>query len=187
MLSSGQFESLAGQLRTSGGFTVDPRTGNQPTSGVAVAMQGAEETVPRASGADIASYAGRHAKALSQPGAHIGGWDAGDGGGNTSEKELIDQTTARYNPMTRDDPRAELHRNVDVLDASRVIEEHPRGHHMAEVYHAMHVNRQAAAFDLSSFKTIVNPRAPYDWRAKNNTFSEPDEHGSQMRLVRRNH
>ena len=48
----------------------------------------------------------------------------------------------------------------------------------------MHVNRQDAAFDLSTFEEISNPRAPYTEAEKAYQYGDPDEYGSQMRIVR---
>lgn len=85
MLSSQQFASLASRIQPSGGggFTVNVRTGHEPTQGYAVSVPGHEETidpVASATGEDIEKYADRHGPALMPADAHLGGWhDTGKG------------------------------------------------------------------------------------------------------------
>jgi hypothetical protein len=155
-VSDGQFGEMAGRLRTNRGFTFDPRTGTYPSEGIAVADPGAEQVHGLAGEPELRKYVMKHAARLGEEGMHVGGW--------ASRKPNEDQR--------------------DVLDVSRVITEHPRGHHIAEVHQRMHVNRQDAANDLSTFEDIDNPRAPYSDAEKAYDFGEPDEHGSQVRIVR---
>jgi hypothetical protein len=150
------YGELSEKMRKSGGFTFDPRTGTYPSEGIAVAEPGAEKVHEIAGEPEIKRYALKHDAQLMQPGMHLGGWASGKKG---------------------ETPR-------DVLDVTGVIPEHPRGHHMAEVHHRMHVNRQDAANDLSDFSDIDNPRAPYTAAEKAYDFGEADEYGSQMRIVR---
>jgi hypothetical protein len=120
-----------------------------------VADVGAEQVHGKAAQPELRKYVMRHAARLAETGAHFGGWASGESG-----------EPAR-----------------DVLDVSQVIPVHPMGHHMAEVHHRMHVNRQDAAFDLSSAAEIANPRAPYSEGEKKYNFGDPDEYGSRMRIV----
>lgn len=62
-------------LLHSGGFSVKPSTGASPKSGYMVSIPGHSKII--AGDVDeksLASYAKEHSDALSQPGAHIGGW-----------------------------------------------------------------------------------------------------------------
>lgn len=149
MLSGRQFVGLAQQLGTQGGFTVDPRTGSQPSSGVSVAIPGREVITEGTRARTLVNYAASNADALAHSGAHLGGWRNPDNG-------------------------------KDYLDVSHVIPEHPRGHHIADVHHAMHVNQQIASFDLGSANTIQNPRFP-DYASA----GQPDEFGSTVQLKRK--
>jgi hypothetical protein len=151
------YGELSEKMRKSGGFTFDPRTGTYPSEGIAVADPGAEAPMGIAGEPEIKRYVMQHGSRLMEPGMHLGGWASAKKG---------------------EAPR-------DVLDVSRVIPEHPRGHHIAEVHQRMHVNRQDAANDLSTFEDIPNPRAPYTQAEKDYAFSEPDEFGSSMRIIRR--
>jgi len=150
------YGELAGRIRTNRGFTFDPRTGTYPSEGIAVAEPGAEDPMGVAGEPELRKYVMQHHAQLAEPGMHLGAW-------------------ASAKP---DQPQR------DVLDVSKVIPEHPLGHHIAEVHHRMHINRQDAANDLSTFEDIPNPRAPYTDAEKAYDFGAPDEHGSQMRIVR---
>lgn len=178
MLSPYQFHGLSDQLRKQGGFTVNVNTGEQPSSGVAVAEPGNEVRMINAKGGSIANYAAERSTLLSQPGMHLGGWDAGPLPGPPGGREggAFEMTYDSSGTGT-----VSKHHNIrheDVLDVSRVIPEHPLGHHIADVHHRMHVNRQDAAFDLGRGVEIPNPRAPYG-------SETPDEYGSTVRIVKR--
>lgn len=161
MLSGTQFQGLSRQLRTSGGFTVDTNTGDQPTSGIVVSQEGTRERLVNAQASHLAHFAKRNETALGQPDTYMGGWDSG--------------------------PALSRHSHVDVLDVSKVIPDHPRGHHVAEAHARMHNERQEAAYDITSGKTINNPKWPYPDGTDSGSWSEPDEHGSSTRLVKRRH
>ena len=120
-----------------------------------MAQPGAEEVHGLAGESEIRRYVMKHGAEM-PPGLHLGGWASAKSG---------------------EAPR-------DVLDISRVIPAHPMGHHIADVHHRMHVNRQDAANDLSTFEDIPNPRAPYTEAEKAYEFGEPDEYGSQVRIKR---
>jgi hypothetical protein len=59
-----------------GGFTIDVRTGNQPTEGFSVAISGHETPVPADHNLTqaIETFKAEHADELAQPGTHLGGW-----------------------------------------------------------------------------------------------------------------
>lgn len=182
MLSAHQFHELAGQLRKTGGFTIDTKTGTQPSSGVSVAVPGQEHIVVNATGGAIAGYIGQHHEALALPGAHLGGWEGGvlpgppgpmEGG---SKIEHYDRVARTLNPHQMNV------RHEDYLDVSEVIPEHPQGWHMADVHSRMHVNRQLAAYDLGRGAEIQNPMAPPGGYPKE---PQPDEYGSTVSFVRR--
>ena len=155
-LSLFQFGDLSERMRKQGGFTYNPRTRTHPSEGIAVAEPGHEKVLGLSTEADLQDYVSGHGEAMMPEGMHFGGWASGKEG-----------QPAR-----------------DVLDVTRVIPVHPRGHHIADVHHRMHVNRQDAANDLSTFEDIPNPRAPYTDAEKAYDFGEADEYGSQMRIVR---
>jgi hypothetical protein len=73
--SRGQWTRLAGLLKDSGGFTFDPTTGKDATSGFAVSLPDYETKIKgHASSVQIAAYAKKHAAELADPAAHLGGW-----------------------------------------------------------------------------------------------------------------
>lgn len=78
-LSSPQFERLHQQMTEQGGFTFDPKTGKQPSEGIAVSDRNAEQRVrtEQASPETLGNYAQLKRDRLAQPGAHLGGWDSG--------------------------------------------------------------------------------------------------------------
>lgn len=156
-LSRFQFGELAERMRKSGGFTYDPRTKTYPSEGIVVADPGRERVLGLSTEADMQAYVGQHGERMMEEGMHFGGWASGKKGQPSR----------------------------DVLDVSQVIPVHPRGHHIADVHHRMHVNRQDAANDLATFDDIPNPRAPYTEAEKAYDFGKPDEHGSQMRISAR--
>lgn len=59
-----------------GGFTVDLMTGAEPQTGFSVALPGHEHVLPERAMTveDLARYVAAHQDALTQPGAHLGGW-----------------------------------------------------------------------------------------------------------------
>jgi len=78
VLNSRQFGRLANQVRTPGaGATVNTNTGEEKSSGWAVATPGAEHvTEPRdVTGGSLRRYTQEHSEALSKPGAHLGLWN----------------------------------------------------------------------------------------------------------------
>lgn len=65
-------------IHETGGVTLDVTTCEQPTSGYAVSVPGAEESHDWATIGDLADtvtrYVNAHAAELSRPGAHLGAW-----------------------------------------------------------------------------------------------------------------
>lgn len=129
MLNSIQFaQGLHKQLRQGGGFTADPRTGQQPSEGIAVSLAQHQATFPNAQPSDIKGYIDEKAAPLSEPGAHIGGWD--------DRKQT----------------------GKDYLDVTHVYPgetETPLGKAHAISLAARH--NQIAAMDLASFNEVRNP------------------------------
>jgi len=78
MLSPQQFGDLHSDLMNPkvSGFTVDPKTGERPTTGWMVSRPGHEEKYRSYKGGPerLSTYADKHEGALSEPGAHMGGW-----------------------------------------------------------------------------------------------------------------
>jgi hypothetical protein len=79
MLSNQQFGGLSGELRRSGGFSVNVETGERPTSGIMVSDPGGEEQRPlrQTRGPDIKAYAQAHAEHLKGGNRFLGGWKEG--------------------------------------------------------------------------------------------------------------
>lgn len=72
---------LVGALSTTGGFTYQPTTGEQPVTGYAVAIfpecerrYSLDALTPESLQSALVSYASEHASLLSQPGCYFGGW-----------------------------------------------------------------------------------------------------------------
>lgn len=70
------FRNLHTQLTEEGGFTAHVGTGNQPKEGFAVAVAGKERQIPsdQTKRSDLVRFVRQNKGALSQPGAHFGGW-----------------------------------------------------------------------------------------------------------------
>ena len=84
MLSEGQFGDFSQRIQTpGGGFTVNTKTGLEPTSGISVGVAGHESKGPASdvTSGSIRSYVTDKQKALEQhPQRHLGGWeDQGEG------------------------------------------------------------------------------------------------------------
>lgn len=77
----GRWIRLAGLLKSAGGFTHNLLTGSDESHGYAVALPGHEGVLPgHASSSDIAAYAKKHLKELSNKQARLGGWYNGEDG-----------------------------------------------------------------------------------------------------------
>lgn len=129
-LNPNEFSRLHGKLGTDGGFTVNPRTGADITSGISVAPHGNELRVPAAqtSPADLSSFHGRaDNQARFDRGAAFGGWRQ-----DTTQDDFVD-TPAVY-PNT------------------------PGGNAVAR--HRMIKNKQIAGFRLDDYAELINPHHP---------------------------
>jgi len=84
-LSRDQFEQLARDImphgKESGGFTVNPRTGERVGEGWAVSLAGAEHSEPLEglTPEKIKQYHDEHRATLRQPGVHLGGYGPAEG------------------------------------------------------------------------------------------------------------
>jgi hypothetical protein len=81
MMNEHQFGATHAKLATDGGFTVDPRTGEDATSGLSVAPRGNERKVPigESSPATLESYAADNTDRWSGGrNASLGGWRSED-------------------------------------------------------------------------------------------------------------
>lgn len=97
MLSSVQFGHLHRQLAQQGGFTINTRTGEQPTHGVMVADAAHERVVPSrgTTAGTIERYAHDKAAPLAQQGAHLGAWrNEGDGSDYFDVSHRVENGTA---------------------------------------------------------------------------------------------
>jgi hypothetical protein len=91
----GHFRRYAEKLQTEGGYTVDPRTGKEPTQGYMVGQFGTGQVRPPGTtrGHDLARYAVEHAKQLSGPPHYLGGWQQPEGD-YTEQSDLYPATPA---------------------------------------------------------------------------------------------
>lgn len=126
-LNPNEFSRLHSKLGTDGGFTVNPRTGEDITSGISVAPQGNEQRtpIPQSAPGDLSGY---HGDAGNQRrfdrGASFGGW------------------------------RSEDHA-ADILDTPAVYPNTPGGSAVAR--HRMLKDNQIAGFRLDDYAELTNP------------------------------
>ena len=137
MLSPTQFSETHSKLATEGGFTVNPRTGENVTSGISVAPLDNEMQVPVAQSTPgtLQAYAespGNQARFERGHATHLGGW---------------------------------RNEGTDYLDTPTVHPHTPGGGGEARARKQMVLSDQMAGFDLDTFEEKPNPFNP-DTRAQ---------------------
>jgi hypothetical protein len=94
-----QFTELHEQMRRSGGFTVDPKTGTQPQSGISVALAAHERVIYNnaTKAGDLERFAKDRAGPLSRPGAHFGTWaDTDESGHDYLDVAMVTPSNERF-------------------------------------------------------------------------------------------
>ena len=126
-LSNVQFDKVHGLLGSQGGFTVNPHTGREITSGISVAPYGNSKVVPVGDSTPdvLQHYAEANLRRFGPEGgrnASLGGWRSEDS---------------------------------DFFDTPTVYKHTPGGE--AGARKQMVLSRQEAGFDLDSFEEVFNP------------------------------
>lgn len=93
-LSPAQFKAMHAKLMdpNEGGFSVSAATGRAPKVGYMVSIPGAEQQIrsENVAPAHIEEFVKKHGAELSQPGAHVGGWN------NRASGEVSLDVSMRY-------------------------------------------------------------------------------------------
>lgn len=138
MMNDDQFAAVHAKLASQGGFTVNPRTGKEITSGISVAPRGNEhrESLSTSTPGTLKDYAT----------ANTSRW--------SNEYDAAGNVTARHG-ASLGGWRSDSH---DVLDTPTVYKNSPGGERLARKN--MVLSDQEAGFHLDTFQEIHNPFDP---------------------------
>lgn len=137
MMNEEQFAATHAKLGIQGGFTVNPRSGADITSGISVAPRGNELKVPitQSAPSTLADYAG----------ANVNRWTPGH-----DESGVLRGRNASLGGWRSEDS--------DYFDTPTVYPNNPRG--MSGARKQMVLSGQEAGFHLDTFQEIFNPFHP---------------------------